>query len=466
MVAFFLLAVILAAAAASLITLTRSAHDNERRVQATALMNRLHEELQALPWWDAVVYDGELGPLADPTSGIGATPSGTPTHIDGRELVRIIGPDPVGCSYGETGCNRRQRVPEAHFTIEIDGIEYEVFQAVSWADGASQVKRFTTVVRWEVLGRVIEERFESERAATAAEAGDPTLPRVIQFQVGPSPMRLVTPDATTIDRNEQAIEVVVRFSEAVDSAELRFYTVKDPATDASGQVQLEERAVTMTPTVYDTATGKPVAFATTISALAYRFPDGQRTFRAIGSLGGDLFTGRTSMEFYDGTLPATPDPGSDDGGGEPEPDPEEPEDPDETTPPPAEPVAVGTVTVSPTNVCMDADHRFLQTTVVSVTVTGMTDDDYDVSITYSANKLSQTQGMDAPVTISPSGSTFTTTFVAGKDHGFRVQGTSNNATDETKFTVTAKRRSDKGSDGPKTSTSSLIVSQPNNTKDC
>jgi hypothetical protein len=284
--------------------------------------------------------------------------------------------------------------------------------------------------------------------------------------VGPSPMRLVTPNDTTKDRNEDPIQVVVRFSEAVDSAVLRFYSAKSPATDASGQVQLEEREVSLTPTVYDTDSGKPLAFITTIDALAYRFPNGTRTFRAIGSLDGQPYTGRTSMEFTDGSLPPTPDPGSDegDGGTDPVDDDEGEEDEESDLTPPAEPVALGEVQVTPTNVCMDGDHRFLKTVTVSVNVTGMTDEDYDVSVTYSANKISQTQAMDPPVgSIASSGAVFTTTFAAGVDHGFRVQGNGNNASDETTFTVTAQRRSDNDSDGPRPSVASLKVTQPQNT---
>jgi prepilin-type N-terminal cleavage/methylation domain-containing protein len=451
MVSMVLLSIILAAVASSLITFSRTTVDNERRVQATALMNQLHEQLQSIPWFDAAIYELEATAITGP--------DGIEDQLDGRDLVLIAGPSASACPVGDPDCNRRERVPEARFETVVDGNEYEVFQAVTWSDADEQTKRFTTVVRWSLLDRTYEERFESERVATAAEAGDPTLPRVIQFQVGPSPMGLTPVDVDPMDRNIGDISVVVRFSQPVDAAVLRFYSVGDPATDASGEVQLGQRTLSLTPRVF-ADNGKPIEFATTIAALAYRFPDGPRTFRAVGTLGAETFSGTTSMLFEDGSLPATADPDVEDGSGAP-PAPEPPPEDDEELPePPGTAVDVGEVKLSQSAVCMDNQERFKSSLRVFVSVSGMTVEDHDVSMTYTANGLSRTQSLTpvTPTSISPAGATFEHVFAAGVDHGFRPQpgdgpGNGNMTDDKTTFTVTAKRRSDGGSAGP---VSSLI----------
>lgn len=449
MVSFFLLSIILASVAASLITFTRATADNERRVEATALLNRLHEELQATPWVDAAIYDGESGPLLDPTDGIAPT-------LDGRDLVSLPGPSATDCDVTEPECNRRARVPRTVQTFDRSGLPvddddpdvyFTALQAVTWTDGSQQTKRFTTVVRWELLGRQLEEVFESERTATAAEAGDPTLPRVVQFQVGPSPMGLSPQDASPPQRHLGDLNVVVRFSEPIDSAVLRFYQVKTPATDASGQIQLEEVVVSLTPALFDDTTAKPYEFRTVLPAGTYRFPDGSRLFRAVGALGAETFAGATSASFTGGGLAPTPDPGSDDV--DPIDPPADPEDP--VGDPPAEEVSITDVTVTPISVCMDTEFRFAQDVTISANVRGMTVDDNDVSLGYETQSLgavSQAMQPRFPTSVSPSGAVFDVVLEAGKDHGFRPQGSGSNAREQTSFKINATRRSDDGSAGP------------------
>jgi type II secretory pathway pseudopilin PulG len=60
LVAMLILGVLFAGAAGALISFSQASVNNERRVQSTALLNRLHEELQALHWDNAVLYDEEL----------------------------------------------------------------------------------------------------------------------------------------------------------------------------------------------------------------------------------------------------------------------------------------------------------------------------------------------------------------------------------------------------------------------
>jgi hypothetical protein len=459
LVAFGLLSVILAAVATSLITFTRTAVDNERRVQATAMSNRLHEELQALPWFDAANYELELEAITDPPGGLDVA-AGT---FDGRDLIVLDGPSLDACPTTDPAypdCNRRERVPRASVSRTVDGRDYEIFQFVTWEETDPQIKRFTTIVRWQVLDRMYEERFESTRAATANEAGDPTRPRVIQFQVGPSPTPLEA-DGPDQDTNVQPLDIVVRFSSPVDRAEVRFYSVESLPVNEGDPPVLALRS-TGDLTVDITQDGGNVGFSGTIGANAYVFPTGSRTFQVIGYLGVDEFTGTTSVEFTGGSVPAVSDP-DEDGNVEPVPDPEEPTDPGDQGDPPAEDVSFGSVTVSPAAVCTDKDDLFVSNVTVEVNVAGMTPDDYVVTVTYQVpGNETRTEALEPvgdPATISSAGHTFRRVFVAGQSHGFVLK---NNQSHTTFFTVTASRSSDGQSAGPTQSTSALMVTKRNN----
>jgi hypothetical protein len=383
-----------------------------------------------VPWFDAALYE-------------------VISVLDGRELVELPGPSLAGCDVDDPDCNRRDRVPRPYLTPTIDGQDYEVFQAVTWADASQQAKRFTTVVRWTYLDQELEEVFESERTATAAEAGDPTIPRVIQFSIGPSPMTL-TEDGFT----PQPLNVVVRFSQGVDSAQLRFYSVASTPTDAAGAVQLTERSITLVPEIFED--GKGVEFRGTVPAGGHVFPTGPRTFRAVGTLASEPHEGAASVSFIGGPYPATADPGvpdgvgDDDGGGE-------DEDGGSGEEPPTTPVALPSrPTFTPSLVCMDANHRFDVAVTVQVSVDGMTSTDHNVSLEYTANGSTRSERM-VPVTpdaVSETGAPFQKVFAANTDHGFRVP---NGNKTETSFTVRASRLSDGGSAGPVVSQTSLDI---------
>ncbi|MFA9445651.1 prepilin-type N-terminal cleavage/methylation domain-containing protein [Egicoccus sp. AB-alg6-2] len=478
-VAFSLLSIILAAAAGSLITFGRSAVDNERRVQATAVANRLHEELQALPWSDTALYDQELDGLAD-LPEIAATFDPDAETFEGRDLVLLEGPG--ACPAPPAPCSsRRDLVPYAvPPTLTIDGRDYEVFQLVTWDEDDGGIKRFTTFLRWEVMGNTITQRFDSMRAATPAEAGDPLRPRVIQFQVGPSPMELRGPDAgSLVDSPTQPLNVVVRFSRGVEAASVSYFSIPadhffvpeepepvdeseeaptEPPEEEPQQAPpppLEQRTLHLTPSVTDPETGLFLAFEGTVPS-EHRFPNGPRPFRVTGSLtvasGTETFGGTTTASFWGGTpFPQRLDP-TDSGEAL----------PPVVTPPPGgdEPatsyaVTVGTPIVNRHRVCLDANGRFYRTVEVTALVTGMTPGDYSVTVSYTANREQRTQAMvpPDPATISPAGTYFTLTLPMGDSHGFRKN-------DRTRFSVSAARTADGGSAGPVQS-SQLEVRQPN-----
>jgi prepilin-type N-terminal cleavage/methylation domain-containing protein len=435
-VAMMLLGVILSAAAAALINFAGATHDNERRVQSTAVMNGLHENLQGVPWNDAGIYEDEVPALV----AVGATTGSTP-EFEGREIVTIPPPDDE-CPPDEPGCARSSTVPRAHYTIpnesetSPDGREYEIYQIVTWeGTGGAEVKRFTTIVRWEVRGRTVTERFDSERAASAGEAGDPTLPRVIQFQVGPTPMELVDVtegDLAGKDLNSKPITIAVRFSEGVESAKAHFYTVhpNDRAVEASGNILLQKRELALTRQIQDPENaGLGVFWVGTIPSHTYRWPNGPRPFQVEGVLGGSSFWGSSSMSFHGGSL----DPRDDDNVPIDDDDPEDPPEGSEQYDPPEEDVEITDVVTSHSRVCMQTNHGFRHDLKITAYITGLRPEDHLVTATHTAGS-SVVGHLEARAgeTFSPSGAYFDLVLSAGSFHGF-ADG------DETKFSVVASR---------------------------
>ena len=289
-VAIFILGVLLAASASAFIGFSRQAALNERRVQATALLNQLHEQLQTIPWEQAAVYEDELGPLADLGADVGADPPA----LDGNPFVLLDGPDNSDCPVDEQDCGRLPLVPATQQSLVIDGREYEVLQAVTWVDrngdGVGDVKRFTTAVTWSVLGRDYLETFQSERAPTAAEVAILTPPEVVQFSV--------TPESASVDADGELVDdltIIARFDRGIIAAEVAF-----EAADEGGSVV--ERELTLTPTLFDAA--KPVAFQGTIPAGSESFNEGLVNFSLTGFDTVTNVQATTSVDF----LPPGSDP--------------------------------------------------------------------------------------------------------------------------------------------------------------
>jgi prepilin-type N-terminal cleavage/methylation domain-containing protein len=442
LVALLLLGVILSAAAASLIQFMRTAADNERRVQATALMNSLHEEFQALPWREAVVYEGELQEVLD--AGFPGLTSGPPWTFEGEELVTLPGP---------VEGQRRTEVPAVTLVpTTSDGRDYEVIRFVTWSDRDAGIKRFTTIVQWRLYNRVYQERFFSERAATATEAGDPERPRVVQFQVGPSPMQLVAVSDDEPAQNSGDVSVTVRFSSGVNTAVVRYRSVEVVPGDPLVMV---DRDLTLAPYIQDEF-GRGVAWRATIPALSRTFTNGTRDFKAIGTLGAEEFSGSTSMVFTDGDLDPTdvqddeppvgdpnPPPPDEEGGGDPYPD--------------LGPVAIASTLLEPTTVCLDKDDRFVSDVTVTAFVDGLHPDAYNVSATYSANGNPKSENLQPVVeaTFGASGAAFQLVLKAGVDHGFRPKGSN---ADQTDFVINAVRPGSEFSATASTGTLSVLSS--------
>jgi prepilin-type N-terminal cleavage/methylation domain-containing protein len=268
MVAIFILGVLLAASASAFIGFSRQAVLNERRVQATALLNRLHEELQTIPWDQAALYEDELGPLVQ----LGADLAVNPPTLDGDSLVLLDPPDNSDCPIGEPECGRHPLVPLTEESLVIDGRDYSVLQAVTWVDrnedGVGDVKRFTTAVAWSVLGRDYVETFQSERAPTAAEVAVVTPPEVIQFSV--------TPESPALDDDGVLVDELVitaRFDRGITAAEVSYQAIAFDGT-------VVERELTLAPELFEAS--KPIAFEGTIAAGTESFAEGLVSFTLTG----------------------------------------------------------------------------------------------------------------------------------------------------------------------------------------
>lgn len=290
MVAILVLGVVLAALASSLISFSAMSLTNERRVQATAFLTRLHEQLQSIPWDQAAIYDGETDDLEPLEINLESDP---PT-ISGEPLVVLGGPDNSGCPVDDPECGRLTFVPQAFDVVEIDDREYELYQAVTWdvdAGDGQVVKRFTTLVRWKVWGRVSEQRFESTRAATVSDLDASTLPEVLSL--------LVSPNTVPLDdsgQNQSDIEVRITFERGITSASLQY-----TATESGNPVL---RTVAMTGTDYQDA--KPYAFEATIPTGSEVFLEGEQDLIVVGLDGSDQISAVRTVTFVEtgsGSLP-------------------------------------------------------------------------------------------------------------------------------------------------------------------
>jgi prepilin-type N-terminal cleavage/methylation domain-containing protein len=274
MVSMFLLSIILAAAAGSLITFSKASVDNEGRVKATGVVTRFHEELQSRPWDDAVLYEDELAPL----TAVGVdTVSST---FEGEDLVTIPGP---GCDVSDPDC-RIATVPLASETVEVDGKEYEVLRIISWTEpagaDAEEIKRFTTIVRWQSFDRTLEERLDSTRAPVPGEV-TPVVTPGVQFLIAPQDVPLL---ATS--RNAGPISLSVDFTGLghITGAKVRFRHAALAAGDPSTELTL-------------TREGSTNRFTGTIAASAYVWSTGSQTFEVIGQAGVNDVSATAAVTF-------------------------------------------------------------------------------------------------------------------------------------------------------------------------
>ena len=456
LVALAIVSVVLTATAASLITFTQTARQNERQVQATALLNSVHERFQGQSWdtlgtlpshladdggGQALSHADHLGAALelndieewlkledDETPGDESEPM-TFTGEDGEEMEIVVTGDE------DSAIPAYDPAP-----VTADGRDYELYQIVTWVDrtgdGNPDLKRLTAIVRWDVVGRPYEQVFVSDRAPSVQEAGDPAFPRLLQYDIFPRNQFL--DDAGF---SQQPIDVVVRFSQGVKDVQLQYYRVDEEETGdppvGPGEVVLEEAPpidfgfpLIDDPSDPDSEGG--VYFTTVLPAEAGPFPVGARPIRVVATTAdGETFTaGSRDVTFHfengDAPYPATPDPGSGDevpdDNGEPSPS------LDVTTPQvaaPANPVGLDNVAGSRV-LCGDI--------TVSFNISGGLEPEDDVVINYFVGNQGNTPASRTVTNLTVAGGAadVSFTFDKGTDYGFR-NGTS------TAFTANVRR---------------------------
>lgn len=301
MVSIVLLGVLLSAFASVLMTSGQASITNERRVQATAYLTQLHEQLQSIPWDQAVLYVGELSPLTE----IGVDLLADPPTFQGEPLAVIEDPDNSECEDPEEPeCARRSFVPRPwQDDVEIDGREYEVFQVVTWdtslGDGTA-AKRFTTVVRWWVRGEPVEQRFESTRAATVAELDDRELPEIQSLLVSPGTVPLDGDGRSTV-----GVSVTVTFNRGLDGADVFFPTL---VLNEEDELELYIDELTMSGVDLDGTRYR--SYTVSIPSGTHLHPSGEHDIVVVGNDGLVPIVGRQTVTFE------PEDTGSEEGEGE------------------------------------------------------------------------------------------------------------------------------------------------------
>jgi prepilin-type N-terminal cleavage/methylation domain-containing protein len=427
-VSLLILGVILTASAASLITFTQTARENERRVQATALLGRAHEEFQARPW-------ETLGTLADDLTDPDDLTQ--PEHLGTALVVNEAVNEYLFT--GDDGVQREivitesadDALPAYSGVFEADdGRDYELYQIVTWVDrtgdGNPDLKRLTAVVRWQVGARAFEQTFVSDRAPSVQEAGDVAFPRLIQYDLFPIQQELEPNLCWYATTALAAIQVAVRFSDGVTDVRLEFYSVDLAESLATGTVVLQEETVDFGPAIIDNPAGDGgVYFVAEIPAGAYVFPPGERPVRVVAEtvLDGEVFTaGSRNLRFAlpdvlpsdsctpeSAPWPATPDPDADD------------DDDGDDPPDLGDPVVVGPLTVSPATPVQLINDQGSRLTCVPVQVQFSIDSGLEPTDTVQLNYFTGQQGntpqnrtvTEAEVAIG------TVVFPAGVDHSWR-----------------------------------------------
>ncbi|MDP9406285.1 MAG: type II secretion system GspH family protein [Actinomycetota bacterium] len=211
-VAIGLVAVVLLALMSSTITALAAIRGNERQVRATALVNEILENLQALDFERAGLYDAEVASHFGPTT----------TEFEGEDLVILpdeatrdaLIPYPAGLAAGGAAVNPVKR----------DGVAYDVETVITWvdeasdgvgpadADGPKDIKRFVAMVTWQHNGGPRTLRTEALRAPTP---DDKRLTTVIE------PDRIPITDPPD-GRNVNAFTVRAFTRERASSVTLRF----------------------------------------------------------------------------------------------------------------------------------------------------------------------------------------------------------------------------------------------------
>lgn len=206
-----ILAIVMSALAATLISMLQQTSRNEQDVRATALAQQAVEEMRVAEWDSAVLYEDETAADAgDPArirwrSRVAVDGDGD-LALDGEKLVLVPGPPATRTPASVTPAD----IPYPTQTISTGGIDYHIDRYVVFTTRVkpNDTRLFVTYVSWvdrfETLRQV---RFEAERVPTPEEAAatDDGL-RILYFVVNPDPVDLKPSNG----KPEAPINVVVR----------------------------------------------------------------------------------------------------------------------------------------------------------------------------------------------------------------------------------------------------------------
>ena len=237
LVSLVVLGIILAGLASTVLASLRAAVNSEHEARATAFASQAVEELQAVDWDSAALYEDEIAGA----DALWQARVGTGGVYEDEELVETPGPG---------GFGREAQVPVPTSTSVQGNVTYRVDRYVFWVDrsgdGIRETKRFVAEVTWDSRGRERSLSLASERVPTEGEATSTvTGTRVLEFWVSPNPVPL---DADNL--NDSNIRYVVSLNRNVTQGQLAFFEV-----DAAGDPFLVDLPMDEVPTAQ--APGEP-----------------------------------------------------------------------------------------------------------------------------------------------------------------------------------------------------------------
>ncbi|MFT5223877.1 MAG: Tfp pilus assembly protein PilV [Glaciecola sp.] len=267
LVSFSILAVALTAFAGLLVTALRTTNRNELDLNATAVGQQFTEELQAVAWDNAALYDNEIAIVSDDMIRWRARINATDSTFEGDELLLAAGPASVrdGTS-GQKDCDVTRNdtansvsvadIPCPTSSITVADTTFNIDRYIVFIDrdgaGGVDTKKFVSIVSWtNSFGDYREIRAEGERAPTIAESqpADDGL-RILSFFVTPDPVDL---DSST-GKPTSDVKVLIRTNNPVNNATLTYEHLNIVEEPISGELVVTKVSTQVTLTATDQTT--------------------------------------------------------------------------------------------------------------------------------------------------------------------------------------------------------------------
>jgi type II secretory pathway pseudopilin PulG len=435
MVAIMVLGFVLSGLASVLITSISATVMNERETRATAYAQQAIEQLQSVDWDFAGLYTDDIA--AAPTSW--SDRLSDPGFYDGLQLVTIPGPTPAAA--------RVDSVPPPTRTISDAGVDYQVHRFVTWVDrsgdGVADTRRFTVVAEWDDRGADRGITLTAERAPTQgdmeATAGGA---RILQMTIDPQTVGLDDDQFLVPDPDDESRHVIVRvvLNRTVTGVPKLYYYGLDSANEWV-LFEAESRPLDSADQVAMAQNGE------SNTRFRFRLPDtarmveGTQDLLFVGTVDGETISRYATLTLVGGKL---------EGGNPVPPAPTDATDPvlPDLTPTPGgggggTPTGeVRFTTVSSSNLCVHPGTWLPSSPfTITSTVTGLSEEDGDVMVSYQYRKRARTGNGHLATTseasvIAPGGTTtssvWTFTISEGMARHFQPNST-------VTFTVRASR---------------------------